>query len=340
MSADAPPLDRAGRRSATADVVIQTNKLTKRYGDKTAVDNLDLAIRRGEVFGLLGPNGAGKTTTILMLLGLTEPTAGTARVDGVLPTRDPLVVKSRVGYLPDEVGFYEDMTARQNLRYTADLNRLARRDGEARIAGLLHDVGLDADADRKVGAFSRGMRQRLGLADALVKDPSILILDEPTVNIDPEGVRELLLLVERLRSDQGVTVLLSSHLLHQVEQVCDRIGVFVAGRLVASGTIDELAAELTDRWIFTVGVRGLSDAERLLAAIPGVTAVTRREGRLHLTASHDVRDDVQRQVLDAGGTLTHLVREGADLDAIYHRWFRTDEDAAGPVTGPPAQVRS
>jgi ABC-2 type transport system ATP-binding protein len=184
------------------------------------------------------------------------------------------------------------------------------------------------------------MRQRLGLADALVKDPSILILDEPTVNIDPEGVRELLLLVERLRSDQGVTILLSSHLLHQVEQVCDRIGVFVAGRLVASGTIDELAGELTDRWVFTVGVARVPDPERLLVAVPGVAAVARREGRWQLTASHDVRDDVQRRVLDAGGSLTHLAREGADLDAIYHRWFRMDEEAAGPPTSPPAEVPS
>jgi ABC-2 type transport system ATP-binding protein len=340
MSPGAPPLAPNGSRPAAADVVIQTKKLTKRYGDTTAVDHLDLAITRGEVFGLLGPNGAGKTTTILMLLGLTEPTAGSARVDGMIPTRDPLVVKSRVGYLPDEVGFYEDMTARQNLRYTADLNRLSRRAAEDRIASLLHDVGLEADADRKVGAFSRGMRQRLGLADALVKDPSILILDEPTVNIDPEGVRELLLLVERLRSDQGVTILLSSHLLHQVEQVCDRIGVFVAGRLVASGTIDELAGELTDRWVFAVGVTGVPDAERLLAAVPGVAAVARREGRWQLTASHDVRDVVQHRVLDAGGSLTHLARDGADLDAIYHRWFRVGEDAAGPVSGPPVEVPS
>jgi ABC-2 type transport system ATP-binding protein len=319
-----------------ADIVIETRKLTKRYGETTAVDALDLSIRRGEVFGLLGPNGAGKTTTILMLLGLTEPSAGSARVDGVVPTRDPLLVKSRVGYLPDEVGFYEDLTARQNLRYTAELNRLPRRAAEERIDALLTEVGLAAEADRRVGTYSRGMRQRLGLADALVKDPSILILDEPTVNIDPEGVREMLLLVERLRSDQGVTILLSSHLLHQVEQVCDRIGVFVRGKLVASGTIDELAGDLEERWVFTVGTHGLPDAERLLATIPGVTSVSRREGRLQLTATHDIREDLQRRVFEAGGSLTHLAREGADLDAIYHRWFRSDDvGAAAPANGHP-----
>jgi ABC-2 type transport system ATP-binding protein len=320
-----------------ADIVIETRKLTKRYGETTAVDSLDLSIRRGEVFGLLGPNGAGKTTTILMLLGLTEPTSGSARVDGLIPTRDPLLVKSRVGYLPDEVGFYEDMTARQNLRYTAELNRLPRAAGDERIDALLNDVGLGGDADRKVGGYSRGMRQRLGLADALVKDPSILILDEPTVNIDPEGVRELLLLVERLRSDQGVTILLSSHLLHQVEQVCDRIGVFVSGKLVTSGTIDELAGELEDRWVFSVGTTGLPEAGQLLRAVPGVVAVSRREGRWLLTATHDICEDLQRRIFDAGGTLTHLAREGADLDAIYHRWFRSGEDAEALV-GPPMMV--
>ena len=305
-----------------SDIVITTEQLTKRYGDTAAVDHLDLTIRRGEVFGLLGPNGAGKTTTILMLLGLTAPSDGTVLVDGLDPTRDPLAVKARVGYLPDEVGFYDDLTARQNLRYTAALNRLTPADGEERITGLLADVGLSDEADRPVSTYSRGMRQRLGLADALVKRPSILVLDEPTVNIDPDGVRELLLLVERLRTEQGVTILLSSHLLHQVEQVCDRIGVFVGGRLVACGTIDELAGDLDDRWIFAIGTTGLADAHATLRGVPDVSAVSRRDGRWQVTATRDVRDEMVSAVLAAGGNLTHLTREGADLDAIYHRWFR------------------
>ncbi|MCU1359913.1 MAG: transporter ATP-binding protein [Ilumatobacteraceae bacterium] len=307
-----------------SDAAIKTTSLTKRYGETTAVDSLDLEIRRGEVFGLLGPNGAGKTTTILMLLGLTEPTSGTVEVDGMVPTRDPLGVKARVGYLPDDVGFYDDLTARQNLEYTAALNRLSRDTAAERIVEVLHDVGLGDDGDRKVGSFSRGMRQRLGLADALVKHPSILILDEPTVNIDPEGVRELLALVERLRSEQGVTVLLSSHLLHQVEQVCDRIGIFVRGRLVALGTIDQLAADVADRWVFTIGASGLDHTETVLGTVPGVRQVGRHEGRWTITADRDVRGALQRAVLDGGGTLTHMSRDGADLDAIYHRYFRAE----------------
>jgi len=310
---------------------IEALGLTKRYGDKLAVDGLTLEIERGEVFGLLGPNGAGKTTTILMLLGLTQRTAGSARVDGIDPARHPLAVKSRVGYLPDDVGFYDDMTARQNLRYTADLNRLDRRTAQDRIDRALEDVRLLDDADRKVGTYSRGMRQRLGVADALIKQPSILILDEPTVNIDPEGVRELLLTVERLRTDQQVTVVLSSHLLHQVQQVCDRIGIFVAGRLRACGTVDELASTLDDRWSFTVALSGVADPVALLCTVEGVRDVTRSEGRWSVSADRDIRTDLHAAVVDAGGRFEHLARDRADLDAIYHRYFQTEHAHDGSL---------
>jgi ABC-2 type transport system ATP-binding protein len=309
---------------------IEAAGLTKRYGEKVAVDNLSLRIERGEVFGLLGPNGAGKTTTILMLLGLTEPTAGTAKVDGIDPTRSPLAVKARVGYLPDDVGFYDDLTARQNLRYTASLNRLPSKLIDARIERVLDDVGLLDQAERKVGEFSRGMRQRLGVADALVKQPSILILDEPTVNIDPEGVRELLLLVERLRSDHGVTVVLSSHLLHQVQQVCDRIGIFVAGQLRACGTVDELADSIDDRWVFSVGLSDVDDARALLHGIPGIKRAERADGRWMVHADCDIRGQLHDAVVRAGGSFTHLSRDRADLDAIYHRYFQSDGEERTP----------
>jgi ABC-2 type transport system ATP-binding protein len=317
---------RPGSDAAPVGPVIRTRGLTKRYGDLTAVDDLDLEIQAGEVFGLLGPNGAGKTTTILMLLGLTDPTAGTAEVLGTDPTRHPLLVKSRVGYLPDEVGFYDDLTAAGNLRYTASLNRVPRAEAEERISTMLDDVGLAADADRKVGTFSRGMRQRLGVADALLKRPAVLILDEPTVNIDPEGVRELLLLVERLRTDQGVTVVLSSHLLHQVQQVCDRIGIFVAGQLRACGSIDELASELDDRWVFTVGLAGISDPVGVLRSVAAVRSVERGDGGWIVNASADIRPVLHPAVTDAGGRIVHLSRHSADLDAIYHRYFGADDD--------------
>ena len=215
----------AGTDEAGQDLAIQTHRLTKAYGELVAVDNLNLTVRAGEVFGLLGPNGAGKTTTILMLLGLSEPTSGRAEVVGFDPTRQPLEVKRRVGYLPDDVGFYAELTGRQNMRYTAALNGIERHEANDRIGELLEQVGLADAADRRVEEYSRGMRQRLGLADALVKDPSVVILDEPTASIDPAGVTEVLALIQTLARENGVTVLLSSHLLGQVQSVSDRVNV-------------------------------------------------------------------------------------------------------------------
>ncbi len=226
--------------------LVQTTGLTKRYGDLVAVDRLDLVVHAGQVYGLLGPNGAGKTTTIMMLLGLTEPTEGTARVLGLDPARDALEVKRRVGYLPDAVGFYGRLSGRENLRYTAALNGLPPADAERLIDDVLAQVGLAAAADRPTGGYSRGMLQRLGIADALLKDPAILILDEPTTSIDPAGVAELLALIRSLVAERGVGVLLSSHLLSQVERLCDRVGIFWRGRLLAEGTVGEVAERAGD----------------------------------------------------------------------------------------------
>jgi ABC-2 type transport system ATP-binding protein len=225
-----------------ADALVRTHELTKRYGDVVAVDSLSFGVRRGEIYGLLGPNGAGKTTTILMLLGLAEPTSGEARVLGLDPARQPLEVKRHVGYLPDSVGFYGRMSGRENLRYTARLNGIPQADAEATITELLEQVGLDEAGERLVDTYSRGMLQRLGIADALVKEPDVLILDEPTTAIDPTGVAELLTLIRRLVAERGIGVLLSSHLLEQVERLCDRIGIFSRGKLVAEGTMAELSA--------------------------------------------------------------------------------------------------
>jgi len=317
--------------SATDDaVVLETRDLTKVYGDRTAVNTLNLRIRRGEIFGLLGPNGAGKTTTILMLLGLTEPSGGEARVGGLDPRRQPLEVKRHVGYLPDDVGFYDDLTARQNLAYTARLNRLTEADAQERIEFLLDEVGLMSVIDRRVRTFSRGMRQRLGLADALIKSPSILILDEPTVNIDPEGVRELLRFVSELRTVEGLTVLLSSHLLHQVEQVCDRIGIFVGGRLVGIGTVADLAGTLKGEWVFELGVDPGPSAVHISDVIKKVNGVHDVEsdgpGRFIVTAGSDIHSQLLAAVAGIGCTIDHFVRRGADLDAIYHRYFTGGPD--------------
>ncbi|HWO71789.1 MAG TPA: ABC transporter ATP-binding protein [Actinomycetota bacterium] len=316
---------------------VVTRGLTKRYGDLVAVDHLDLELHRGEIFGLLGPNGAGKTTTILMLLGLTEPSEGEARVLGLDPTRRPLEVKRRVGYVPDAVGFYDAMTGRQNLRFTARLNGLNGFAAEERIAALLEQVGLSDAADDPVETYSRGMRQRLGIADALVKDPEVLILDEPTVAIDPEGVAEVLELIRRVSRERGATVLLSSHLLHQVRTVCDRVGIFAAGRLVALGRVDELAARAgVAATTLEVSVDGDPvRVEEALRSLPGVRAVERdgRDPRRWVVeADGDPRPALVRALVERGLVLLHLERREEELDALYRRYFH-EAEAAGARGG-------
>ncbi|MCJ7747212.1 MAG: ABC transporter ATP-binding protein [Desulfobacterales bacterium] len=221
--------------------IIETEGLTKKYGHQTAVNHLTLQIQEGEVFGFLGPNGAGKTTTLLMFLGLTEPTSGKVRVMEFDPTREPFHVKEKVGYLSENVGFYDDMDARQNLRYIARLNRIPDQVSAKRIDELLELVGLIEEAKKKVGTYSKGMRQRLGIAEVLVKEPKLIFLDEPTIGLDPDGTNRMLDLIHSLSREKNMTIFLSSHLLDQVPRICDRVGIMIKGGLVALGPIEELA---------------------------------------------------------------------------------------------------
>ncbi len=304
--------------------VIEVVGLTKRYGPVVAVDTLSLTIPGGEVYGLLGPNGSGKTTTILMLLGLTEPTSGQVRVLGDDPSRHPLAVKRQVGYLPDSVGFYDELSARDNLRYTAQLNGLARDDAEARIDEVLTRMGLRDVASRHAGAFSRGMRQRLGLADVLLKRPKVAILDEPTMGLDPEGALEFLDMIRGLKAD-GITVLLASHLLHQVQAVCDRVGLFHQGRIVLEGTVDALSERvLGGAYRIHLEVDGQAPAlEGALSTVPGVVRVMRESPRGYLVeAKSDVRGAVAQRVVGSGGVLLSLRLERLGLDEVYARYFQ------------------
>jgi ABC-2 type transport system ATP-binding protein len=314
-----PPL----REAVTVATTIRTRRLTKRYDGKAVVDDLHLEISAGEVFGLLGPNGAGKTTTILMLLGLVEPSDGEMRVLDLDPRLHPLEVKRRVGYLPDAVGFYDNMTGRENLRFTARLNGV---DGaEERIDALLGDVGLSDAADQLTGEYSRGMKQRLGLADALVKRPSVLILDEPTTAIDPEGVAEMLELIRRLATDEDVTILLSSHLLNQVQAVCDRVAIFVAGRVVADGTPHELASRQAGASRVEFRFADGEPSARRLEALPGITSVEQGRAPGSWVATLDaasLADTVAGLAAD-GARITGVHRLDEDLDAIYRRYFDT-----------------
>ena len=309
--------------------IIRTEGLTKLYGEKKAVDNLNLEIRKGEIFGLLGPNGAGKTTTTLMLLGLTEPSEGQAWIDGKDCTRDPIAIKRMVGYLPDNVGFYADMTGRENLRFTGQLNGLPRDLAEARIDDLLQKVGMTEAADQKTGTYSRGMRQRLGIADVLMKDPSVVIMDEPTLGIDPEGMRELMDLIRALAVEEGRTILISSHQLYQIQQICDRVGLFVNGRLIACGRIDELAAQTSQEGRYVLETSAIpNDAGygELLKSLSNVERVERK-GDYFMVESHwDIRRELSRRAVDAGYTIAHLRQRGDDLDEIYRRYFEKGDE--------------
>jgi ABC-2 type transport system ATP-binding protein len=223
--------------------VIETRELTKVYNGRPAVDKLSLAVNEGEIFGFLGPNGAGKTTTLLMLLGLTQPTSGTAKVLGLDPSRQPIKVKSKIGYLQENMGFYSDLNARQMLRFIAELNGFCGHQADERIDAALEAVGLADEAAKKISAYSRGMRQRLGLAELLIKDSQVAFLDEPTLGLDPDATNRMIELIQSLCRDKQMTVLLSSHLLHQVQKICHRVGIMIKGRMVAQGPLDQLAQE-------------------------------------------------------------------------------------------------
>ncbi|MCD5407726.1 ABC transporter ATP-binding protein [Candidatus Bipolaricaulota bacterium] len=305
-------------------MIAQAQGLRKAYGPVQAVDGLTLEIQEGEIYGLLGPNGSGKTTTILILLGLTEPSGGEVRVAGFNPTREALKVKRIVGYLPENVGFYEDLTARENLRYIARLNGIPDSDSKARIQEVLEQVGLSDVADRPVGTYSRGMRQRLGIADVLIKRPKLAILDEPTTGIDPEGASQILDMIVEMRREQGLTILLSSHLLHQVQRVCDRVGIMHQGKLVAEGTVDELGAKSSGEGVeLEVQVRGAGpELLAALEALEGVREVTSEDGRLRISCDRDVRGQIARTILEHGAELQELRRRVFTLEEIYLRYFQ------------------
>lgn len=306
-----------------AEYVIETHDLTKHYDGHTAVDSLDLRVSEGEVYGLLGPNGSGKTTTILMLLGLTEPSAGQARILGCDPMREPLKVKARVGYMPDQVGFYNNLTARENLIYIAKLIGLRRDQYPSRISDSLERIGLTQVIDQTVGTFSHGMRQRLAVAELLLKDPQMIIMDEPTIGLDPDAARRFLAIVEEL-SGEGITILLSSHLLHQVQQVCDRVGLFYRGRIVLEGAVTELAHQVLGAG-FRINLRVAGDPETLLKALRGIPGVTEVEfdGTEEYTVhcEGDLRAQSARAVVQAGGELRALAIREPNLDEVYGGYF-------------------
>ena len=305
-------------------LAIETQDLTKRYDGVTVVDRLNLQVKENEVFGLLGPNGAGKTTTILMLLGLTEPVSGTARVCGFNPTREPLQVKRLVGYLPEKLGFYENLTARENLKFIAELNNIRYSEANSRIDETLETMGLSKEADLAVGKFSRGMKQRLGIADVLIKKPKVIFLDEPTAGLDPQGINQLLDLIAGLPK-LGTTVVLSSHQLYQVQRVCHSVGILSKGKVVIEGSIDKLGREALAGGRYLIEVETAQPSPQLVDIIRGIKGVTKVEAKdnlLLISTDSDLRAEIAKVVVQNNVPLIEIKVQQFSLDDIYMKYFK------------------
>ncbi len=288
-------------------MVIETSGLTKRFANGVlAVDSVDMHVRRGEVYGFLGPNGAGKTTTLRMLLGLGRSTSGTARVAGHAPG-DPAGL-ARLGALVEAPGFYPFLSGRENLRVVADLAGVK----QGRVDEVLEIVDLAERASRRFGTYSTGMKQRLGVAAALLKDPELLVLDEPSNGLDPQGMAEMRTLIRSI-GEGGRTVLLSSHLLTEVEQICDRVGVISRGRLVAESTVPELMG----RPGVLVRAQPVERAHELLVKWLGADFVTRQDGALHLTTEPGRSLDINRYLMAAGVGVSELRPDEKSLEEVF-----------------------
>jgi ABC-2 type transport system ATP-binding protein len=305
-------------------IIVETKDLTKRYDGTTVVDGLNLSIFENEVFGLLGPNGAGKTTTILMLLGLTEPAGGSASIFGFSPTREPLQVKRLIGYLPENVGFYNDLTARQNLQFIAELNGISWSEAEKRIKELLVVADIKDAADVAVGKFSRGMKQRLGIADVLIKRPRVVFLDEPTAGLDPKGINQLLDLIAGL-PEKGTTVVLSSHQLQQVQKICHRMGIMSKGKLVLEGSLDELTKKVARGAHYSIEVEMTAPspkAAKVISKVGGVVKVEAKKNLLLVSTKTDLRPEIAKVMVQNDLPLVNMTIQGFSLDDIYMKYFK------------------
>jgi ABC-2 type transport system ATP-binding protein len=303
----------------STETVVEVRGLTKRYGDHiTAVDRIDMTVRRGEVYGFLGPNGAGKTTTLRMLLGLVAPTSGDIGVLGQRPgTPESL---ARVGSLVEGPAFYPYLSGRHNLRVVARYGGIPGRRIDDRVYEVLRTVDLAGRADDKYTTYSLGMKQRLGVAAALLKDPELIVLDEPTNGLDPAGMRDMRRLIRELGTE-GRTVLLSSHLLGEVQQICDRVAVINHGRIVTEGTVDELRGDAE----LLVAATPSDVARARLEEMPEVESVETADGTLRVRVDERHTALVNQALVDAGVAVTELRRAERQLEDVFFEITQSPE---------------
>ena len=308
--------------------MIRVEGLTKDYGARRAISDLTFEANQGEIVGFLGPNGAGKTTTMRILTGYMPPTEGKATVAGFDIIDESLEVRRRVGYLPETVPLYSDMTAYEYLKFMADLRQLP--DASARADEALEMVGLESRGDSYISSLSKGMRQRVGLAQALIHHPEVLILDEPTIGLDPGQVVEVRKLIREMGKQR--TVLLSTHILSEAQQICDRVLIINKGKIIAEDTPQNLQARLVGSERALLRVRGDSDGlVRLVAKVKGVeSAQGTAEGAVEFqfAPGQDARPDVAKAVIDAGYELDELRPMGMSLEEIFLELTREDAEPA------------
>lgn len=302
------------------DAVLQTELLTKRYGRRAAVSGLSLAVARGDIYGFLGQNGAGKSTTIRMALGLVRPTSGRVLLLGHDTWKHPRRALARTGAIVEAPAFYENFSGRQNLKMLAALSGGA---GRSRVDAMLDLVGLAERAGNPVRAYSHGMRQRLGIAQALLPGPDFVILDEPTDGLDPQGIREVRLLIRRLRDELGLTVMLSSHLLGEVEQICNRVAIIDRGRLLYEGTVESLTGG--GRTV-RVKVDRPDEAFQLLAADPTLAATRDGAGVLYFEADEERVPAVNELLVRGGFRVAELAPERETLEQVFVRLTESAAD--------------
>jgi ABC-2 type transport system ATP-binding protein len=309
--------------------MIKVTKLTKDYGARRAIDNLTFHVKRGEIMGFLGPNGAGKTTTMRILSGYMPPTSGKAEIGGFDVVDQSLEVRSIVGYLPESVPLYPDMTVFEFLKYKADLHHIP--DAEDRVDEVLEMVDMIDRAEGYIGALSKGMRQRVGLGQALLHKPEVLILDEPTIGLDPAQIIEVRNLIKRIGKER--TIMLSTHILSEAQQVCDRVLIINKGHIVAEDTPQRLQSRLTGAQRVELKLRkGAEDALALVKKVTGVTNATLKEDDLieyEMSANHDSRAGVAKAVIQGGFDLLEMKQNAVSLEDIFLELTRDE-------TPPPA----
>ena len=306
--------------------------LTKDYGTRRAIDNLSFNAERGEILGFLGPNGAGKTTTMRILTGYMPPTAGSATIGGFDIVEHSLDVRRIVGYMPETVPLYNDMTVFEYLKFMGDLHKVP--DVEDRVDEILEAVHLEERADGFIGKLSKGMRQRVGLAQAMVHNPQVLILDEPTIGLDPAQILDVRNLIREVSKEK--TILLSTHILSEAQQICNRVLIINKGQIVAEDTPEHLQTRLTGAQRVILRVRGaIDDAAATVEAVPGVSTVNIQNDNtleFETAANMDVRPEVARAVVKAGFDLLELHPENLSLEEIFLQLTR-DEPPAPSIDG-------